>query len=233
MGFIVVDTTIYDEHNFHIIQDDSSLIEWHMNEFGHFYKIFSSEEEIKDFFNKYDFEDSYFEDEAKKIFRKSQSVIITSCSPNQSHFIYAVKCRSKEDVVSEVSFIINECPILCETDIHKREVFDFNYILDSYKLESPNIKIRHSMFGAKLFCFLEKNNFLLEARDKYWIPDINENPHKPAVLSTYLFRQHYEESNLGIMEYWNYLHSNDRKYCRDIAKKINSTRDEWESEISE
>lgn len=233
MGFIVVDTTIDDKHKFYIIGDHSSLVEWHMSEFGHFYKVFSSAEEFSVFFDKYDFGDSSFEDEAKGIIKNNQSVVITSCSPNESHFVYAVKCHSKNESSSEAEFIIKDCPMLCDTEIYKREVYDYSYVLDSFRLESQNLVIRHSVFGTRLLYFLEQNNLLFGGRDKYWAPDINENPHKQAVLSSYLFRQHYEQSNLGLMEYWDCLHPNDREYCREIVKKINFNRDEWEHEISE
>lgn len=233
MGFIVVDTTIDDKHNFHIIGEHSSLVEWHMNAFGHFYKVFSNSEDISILVDKYDFEDSYFEDEAKRIIKESQSVLVTSCSPNESHFVHAINCKSKENSVSEIEFIIDDCMMLSGTQIYKREVYEFNSVLDSFRLGSESLGIRHSVFGIELFDYLKKNNALLGDRDKYWTPNINENPHRQAILSTYLFRQHYEESNLAVMDYWNYLHPNDRKYCREVADKMNSTRDEWGTEISE
>lgn len=233
MGFIVVDTTIDDKHNFHIIGDHSSLVEWHMNAFGHFYQIFSSSEDISRLVDKYDFEDSYFEDEAERIIKESHSVIVTSCSPNESHFVHAISCQSKENSASEVEFIIDDCMMLSGAEIYKREVYGLNNVLDSFRLGSESLGIRHSVFGIELFHYVEKNHTLPGDRAQYWNPNINENPHRKAILSTYLFRQHYEESNLGVMDYWNDLHPNDRKYCREISNKMNATRDEWKTEISD
>lgn len=233
MGFIVVDTTIDNKHNFHIIGSHSSIVKWHMNAFGHFYQVFSSPEDISRIVDKYDFHDSFFEDEAKRIIEKSHSVVVTSCSPNENHFVHAINFNSKENSVSETKFIIDNCMMLSGGEIYKREVYELNSILDSFRLGSEILGIRNSVFGIELFDYLEKNNILLGDRSQYWSPNINENPHRQAILSTYLFRQHYEKSNLGAMDYWNYLHPNDRKYCREIANKMNATRDEWETEISD
>jgi hypothetical protein len=122
--------------------------------------------------------------------------------------------------------------MLSGSEIYKREVYELNNVLDSFRLGSNNLSIRHSIFGSELFDFLNKNA-LLAGIGKYCRPDFNKNPHRQAIISTYLFKTHYEESNLAVMDYWNHLHPNDRKYCREIANKMNSTRNEWETEINE
>lgn len=233
MGFIVVDTTIDDKHIFHIIGSHSSLAEWHMNAYGHFYQVFSCPEDISRLVGKYDFDDSSFEDEAKRIIEESHSVVVTSCSPNDSHFVDVITCNSKENSASETKFIIDDCMILSGAEIYKREVYELNTVLDSFRIGSGSLDIRNSVFGIELLDFLESKNALPGDRNQYWSANINENAHRQAILSTYLFRKHYEESKLGVMDYWNYLHPNDRKYCREIANDMNATRGEWESEISD
>lgn len=155
MEFIVVDTTIDDKHNFHIIGSHSSLVEWHMNAFGHFYQVFSSSEDISRLVGKYDFDDSFFEDEAKRIIKESHSVVVTSCSPNENNFVHAINCNSRENSVSETKFIIDDCMMLSGTEIFKREVYELNNVLASFRLGSKSLGIRNSVFGIELFGYLE------------------------------------------------------------------------------
>ncbi|WP_281649254.1 hypothetical protein, partial [Parendozoicomonas sp. Alg238-R29] len=233
MKLIVIDTTIDDKHNFYLVEDNSSLIDWHANTFGHFYKIFSKPEEISNLIDSIDFDDNWFEVEAKAIIEKNKSVVVMSCSIEEDHFAHAIDCKAPDEAPSEFEFIIDDCSLLSGANVCKRDVYELNKVIESFSLRSSEKSISKEVFGIELYDFLIRQNVLKNSNGKFGRPNINDNPHKEALISQYLFRDHFEKSNLGVMDYWNSLHPEDRKYCRMIIGSLNIVRDEFRSEIND
>lgn len=48
----------------------------------------------------------------------------------------------------------------------------------------------------------------------------NLNPHKAAVVATWLWGKAYSNQRGGSMDYWYSLSEGDREVCRDLVKRI-------------
>jgi hypothetical protein len=233
MKLVVIDTTIDDEYNFYLVEDGARLADWHAKTFGHFYKVFSDPDEISKLVANHDFEDDRFEIESKAIIKNDKSVVVMSCSEELDFFTDVISCKAISSALSEFQFIVDECNILSCAFITVREVYDLNYVQECYLTNGNDKTIKKRRFGIDLYDFLANHNIISNTSGLYQRPNINENPHKAAIISQYLFRDNFEKLNLKVMDYWHQLHPEDRKYCRMIIDNLCAVRDEWDTEIND
>ena len=231
MSIVVVDEMVDCSHKFYLFDDAQDLLSWHSKLYGHFYSVIKSANALSDLISKHDIKDELFEEEAKLIISKHQSVLVTSCSENQDHFPYVIACHIPDKALSEYQFIREECSALSGGEVVSREVYNLSDVLDDYISDSKK-SIRKSNFALELFDFLVLHKLIDDGQGVYVRPDINDNPHSSAILSQYLFRDDFINSNLKVMDYWLQLHPEDRRYCRNIDSKMRKVRIESGLELS-